>query len=585
MNNFIVHPCQTSITTIALPLSADGGCSLTTAGHSHVVMSETQLRALDLRNCPDIEIVDLQASTQVEIHVSVISCPRLRKIILPTHAKAYVHIDTDDQKPSLQVIGGVVQIDAAWIQGRFEKQAAPDTSWTFASIGTLEELQSWNCSADDHGLWVVVDSNDCSTLDLNPPESVTEVVFTQLNLLKHLRWFGNEKSSIDIRNAQVLRTIDIFTGCTQISLSASPKIALIEGSAHIKVGAKLLLNLQSGDVNGLHLNLPFTDITLVDSKIKKLVTYSPKICRLLRCYSLIKIHLPPTTVIECEGHTPQSLLKIASITVNESTINNALERIRMGDSQAWLNLRKIIPLASSSKQVPLMLKGLERAMELGCEIEDIWTTRVELYLRHVTRTKSFENIPEHQLMRGVKEWRWTMVSDLGADGWRADWRIWQRGVEANIKHLQKMTQYMVLSILGNKQAAGALLPWLLRDEPGQTEFLTAFFTALNKDFFRNDEAMHFKNCAKRAAIPAQNTPTHKELAKVAREYLCKVMPLENLIVELQTWLHHSPVETRILLVQLSVNPMRHNFGKMDSGRFHQLAKTLLLGGRLPEPVA
>jgi uncharacterized protein YjbI with pentapeptide repeats len=49
---------------ISIPLGSDMGCALTDASLTHAVMVEAQLRALDLRDCPNLQTINLRASIQ-----------------------------------------------------------------------------------------------------------------------------------------------------------------------------------------------------------------------------------------------------------------------------------------------------------------------------------------------------------------------------------------------------------------------------------------------------------------------------------------------------------------------------------------
>ena len=569
-------------TSVALPLSADGGCSLTQAGLQHVQMTDPQLRALDLRNCPDLALIDLRASTQPELHLSVIGCPRLQQIWLPNNGRAYVHIDTDRQKPALQIFGGLAHIDAAWRQGRLDKQAPDGEAWSFAAVGTLAQLQGLPVIETGHGLWVLIETPEQAVLDLNPPASVGEVLMLHSKALKHLRWWGKAQGCLDIRGATALRQIDMFSACDRLTLSACPALALVEGPADLEQNAKLSLHQGSGAAKGLHLNMRFSEATLVDSHVHRLVMFTPQVLRLLRCNALSQIKLSPGCTVECEGYTPPSLRDIATTVLDEGTVLHALARMKAGDAEAWPNLRTILPMASSVKMVPRMLKGLESAMDLGISMREIWETRLELYARHnFPRLQPQQKPSVQQLWQGSQAWNWKMASDLGHDGWRADWRIWQRGVEAGIKGLAKMQPVMLKGLVESPQATAALLPWLLRGEPGQMSFLSAALKLIAaKRRFRDTDG-HFRRAANAAAVVEQRTHERMVLAQSARHYLIKTLELDELITALELWLQHDPVGTRVVLLQLDVAPPRHRLNSTAYARFQQMTRTLLLGGRLP----
>jgi hypothetical protein len=549
---------------------------------THAQMIDPQLRALDLGDCPKLQSIDLRASTQPEIHLSVISCPLLSEIFLPKGARAYLHIEFGLEAPIMQIFGGVAHIDVAWQHGRFEKTTEGDKPWSFAILGSLEDLKSSSSSVYGKGLWVVTKPIQSELIDLVLPESVGSVLLSTPKGLKHCRIYSNCVFSLDIRNATELAHLEIFGSCANISLNACPSLHCIDGPNELGGRTKLALHNGSGASGLLRLNMQFTEVMIADSRISRLAMSKTTSLRLFRCYSLYKLNVPKDCDVECTSFTPPELIGIATTIFDEATLTHELDRIKSGNVDAWPILRALLPLASSDKFVPRVLKGLEAAMNLGVSIDEIWTTRLELYAQHkASQNRKPKQLSEQQLLLGTKEWAWSMASDLSHDGWRADWKIWNRANEAGIKDVRKMFPVMIDGFNKSTQASGALLSQLLNQaSPSDIRVLTAVFERLAKDPSQSNE--YSLTTARKCAILDPETPELSLLVKSAKDFICNELELKDLIVVLEGWLRADPVDTRVRLVQLGANPPRSGTRGMSIARFKQLTQTLLLGGRLVE---
>ncbi len=549
---------------------------------THARMIDPQLRALDLCDCPKLESVDLRASTQPEIHLSVISCPLLREILLPEGARAYLHIEFGVEAPVIRVYGGVAHIDVAWQHGRFEKTTEDGKPWSFAWLGSLEDLNRSPSPLFGRGLWAVSQPVQGELIDLVIPDSVGSVLLSTSKGMKRCRVYSNCIFTLDIRNASDLSHVEIFGSCANISLNACPSLHCIDGPNELAEDTKLALHNGSGGASGLRVNMPFTDVMIADSRIARLAMSPAKNLRLLRCYSLYKLNVPKDCEVECTSFTPPELIGIATTIFDEATLTHELDRIKAGNLDAWPILRALLPLASSDKLVPRVLKGLDAAMNLGVSIDEIWRTRLELYAQHkASQNRKPKQLSEQQLLLGTKEWAWSMASDLSYDGWRADWKIWNRADEAGIKDVRKMFPVMIEGINKSAQASGALLSQLLNQaSPSDIRVLTAVFEKLAKDPSQSNE--HSLTVARKCAALDRETPELSQLVKHAKDFICSELELKELITVLAIWLRTDPVDTRVRLAQLGANPPKNGTRGMSITRFKQLTQTLLLGGRLVE---
>ena len=565
---------------MSLPLGRDDGCALVQSGVTHAKITNSKLRALDLCDCSNLQSIDLTASSQSEIHLTVIGCPKLNEILLPENTRAYVHIEFGLNAPVMNIFGGVVHIDAAWQYGRFEKTIDGEVPWSFTVLGSLQDLQVGEFASCGQGLWVLSQPVKSTLIDLVIPAAVDSVLLATPSDLKHCRLYSDCVFSLDIRNASDLVHVEIFGSPANISFNDCPVLHCIDGPNELGEDTKLALHNGSGGASGLRVNMPFTDVMIADSRIARLAMSPAKNLRLLRCYSLYKLNVPKDCEVECTSFTPPELIGIATTIFDEATLTHGLDRIKAGHVDAWPILRALLPLASSDKLVPRVLKGLEAAMNLGVSIDEIWRTRLELYAQHkASQNRKPKQLSAQQLLLGTKEWAWSMASDLSYDGWRADWKIWNRAVDAGIKDVRKMFPVMIEGINKSAQASGALLSQLLNQaSPSDIRVLTAVFEKLAMDPSQSND--HSLTVARKCAALDHEASELSQLVKHAKDFICSELELKELITVLAIWLRTDPVDTRVRLAQLGANPPKKGTREMSITRFKQLTQTLLLGGRL-----
>ena len=94
-------------------LSVSGGITLTSQDLSVIRAGCADLKALDLYKCKGLKEIYLDCAA-VDVHICILGCPDLRKIVLPPGCNAYIHIDSGDVPPQLICEGIVASLDACW---------------------------------------------------------------------------------------------------------------------------------------------------------------------------------------------------------------------------------------------------------------------------------------------------------------------------------------------------------------------------------------------------------------------------------------------------------------------------------------
>jgi len=577
-------------TPISIPLGRDMGCALTDSSATHAVMVEDQLRALDLRDCPNLQTIDLRASTQHEIHLSVVGCPRLNEIFLPESSNSYIHIDWGTHEPVVQVWGGVAHIDTAWVGNRFEITKHKDQPWSYALIGSLKSLLSHQNTCRKNGLWVVSQPSDDQVLDLTVPDDVDSVLLTSFKKLEKLKITSSEPSSLDIRYCPKLGHLEAQGFYDSIVVTNSPSLAKISAVGTQSHVVQLKLHDSSGGTYALSIDLPADEIVIAGSGLSRLKITHETLLSLIGCYSLIDIDIPAESGVECVGFTPPRLIGVASSVFDEGVIKHGLEQIEAKQKDAWLVLRSQIPLGYAKDNVAKVLKGLRQALEVGISIEEVWEARMMLYARHKAPPKRQTKALLHQdLLRGLQEWNWTMATDLKIDGWRADFEIWGQAFEANIKGTRKMLPVMADGIVKKSDAGDMLLPHISCNlKPYEISLINAVIrrafdnNALRRQTLSASVGQMLFACSQLKCEQEMLS----DLARSAKDALCAALPLDDLLRVLQEWLKTDFVDAQTRALKLMTSPPDHGGHEMSTQEFQKLVTVLLMGGQIdiqPKP--
>ena len=579
-------------------LDPDQGLTLSLPAGPSYTLRHPGLRALDLRGCPTLEVLDLRASQQPELHLSVISCPLLRCIHLPQHGQALVHLDTGSHAPSLTLSGGLIQIDACWQGGRFMAQSGPQPPWQQALIGlpwqqTIEHAQAKPQAAI---LTVLLGATqDEPQLTLGPLPGHHALVLSQRPALRELSLQGLRLTSLSLQDAPRLEALALAADVqpAQVQLSACPRLHSLTGPAPV---GTLQMHTGCGGAAGLTVAWRVQHLVLADSRATQLHLAHPADVQLLRCSQMDRVELPPGSQLHCEGHVPPRLTGKVSVRVDESTLSACLQQLQSGAPQAWTQLQILLPLASSPRLAPGALGTLARAAAQQVPAEEVWHTRLALYARNqipAGRQATAASPSPQDMGQGRSAWRWKLLSDLAADGWRADVMLVLHAIAAGLPDASQLTPHMARDLWEQPEAATSLLPWLTRRaqlmQPACLDFLLAHLAHV-LHMARQHHGAGGSTYPQAALAMLETLRTlgeplarRSELASLAHRILLTWGQLRPLLEDLAASLPHHPVETRLHLVQLQTEPEPRGRAR-EMPYFRQAVQMLLLTGQLiPEP--
>jgi len=579
-------------------LDPDQGLTLSLPAGPSYTLRHPGLRALDLRDCPTLEVLDLRASQQPELHLSVIACPQLRCIHLPQNGQALVHLDTGPHAPCLTLSGGLIQIDACWEGGRFMAQSGSRHPWQQALIGlpwhqTIERAQATPQAA----ILTVLPgaTQDAPQLTLGPLPGHHALVLSQLPALRELSLHGLTLTSLSVHDAPRLQALTLGADVepAQVQLSACPRLHSLAGAAPV---GTLQMHTGCGGPSGLTVEWPVQHLVLADSRATQLHLAHLAEVQLLRCGQLDSIELPPGSQLHCEGHVPPRLSGKVSVRVDESTLSACLRQLQSGAPQAWTQLQILLPLASSPRLAPGALGTLARAAAQQVPADEVWHTRLALYARNqVPAGRQAPAAPPNpqDMEQGRSAWRWKLLPDLAADGWRADVMVLLHLINAGLPDASRLTPHMARDLWEQPEAAASLLPWLGRRaqlmQPACLDLLLAHLAhALHMARQYHGAMGNTHPQVARAMLDTLRTlneplARRSELASLARSVLLTWGELRPLLEDLAASLPFHPVETRLDLVQLQTEPEPRGRAR-EMPYFRQALQMLLLTGQLiPEP--
>ncbi len=570
-------------------LCADGGLSVRAWNRSTLTLTNPQIRALDLVDCPEMVEVDLRCSRQSEVHLSVRGCLNLRIIRLPARAVGILHIDAGSQPPQIEINGGVALVDACWHGGRFSKQARVDTGWSRVLIAPISQPEQASSGAERILRVITGTPGDALRIELQAPDDAPwDYLLTGMRKLEQLCCQGSALNSLEVLDAPKLADIELQAHVRHLLLKNCPSLHRLHGGFG---GQQLDLHERSGDPSGLAVDLPYPQATIADSRIARLSFMHVTSLSLLRCYEVRHAHLAKGSQAYCEGYLPSDLAAIAEFGIDESSIRHHLNKLSQGDLDAWRGFRGVLTAAKGTEMVAKALRGLAEAMHLGIDPAEVWQTRLELYARHRDRTlKANHAVAEASMAMGKQSWAWKMAPDLAADGWRAEWLIWRHCVEAGVTQAIEALPAMGADLLNRNDVIPHLMPWLIRspqiDWPQTVEFLIRLLTLAAKQeksgFASGDIGRELRLMMRPAMSATQASLRRQELALKVRAYLVAVLPADELLVLLSEWLATEPGSARTKILQLAADPPSwQRLGQMSTTDFRRAARTLILTGRLP----
>ena len=537
------------------------------------------LRAVDLCDSPHLQELDLRdLDGREDLHLTVQGCPSLAWLRLPEQGRAFVHIDGGEQRPALRIDAQLVQLDACWHGGKFMLQAERNAHWRSARIGPLSGLPPQGAQdepADTEEVRVVTGSTGGTSLVLTPSDGNRwrELLLIDLPELQQLRC-ELPMQRLTISQAPALQRFDLQAPVGHIEISGCERLEHITGAASTD---RLDLRGGSGARAGVEIDLAAGQIDLAGSPLRTLVLRQPSRLRLEQCLHLHKTELATGTRVWCVGHVPLSLDVVEMAEIDDGTFRRLQQACADGDLSAWKSLCHVLPMCRN-ELLPGVLMTLLKMLQSGIDAATVWKQRCRLAARLM--------VPSSRRRAGHRPaWRWSMPSDLGADGWRADWLLWQ-----GCRHLPdaaRMGAAMAADLCYQTEILDQMLGWWLhggKDQPAFPEFFTAMLVhARDRRPMPQPTRRYLVSLSISMLRPGASPVRHyPALRQAAHDFLLKHLPRCQVLALLAHQIRQDPVEVRGMLVRLLSDPPHQGDSRLSGPEFGQLARILILSGRLPE---
>lgn len=614
-----LHPVTS--THVGIRIAVDGGTSLAVpTGQSRLVLDLPELRALDLRDSPDLVELDVSAAAAA-FHLTVTGCPRLDRVKFPTAGSAIVHLDSGSRVPELVLEGGVAQVDACWAGGTFLLQAEDGAVWDGAHIG---RLNASGCRVEfagrGLGVWVGTD-RAVEVLVFDGGAAVQTLAFVGLGRTRQLVWTNTVGESGDARalyvlNAPALETIEIQRQLDHLVVEACPEVNHIVQVPAVTSGTgfgsgngsrldctsaasanadeerparQVQIRRGSGAQGGLTVNWHCDELIIVDSSIEHLTVVQPCELVLQRNWKLDQVSRVPLGSLTCEGLVPPALVGVAQVHADRGLLRALVERFRAGDTSVWPKLESTLAVACDRNHAALALQALVAVCEAGLAPAVAWPARMALYARHLAHRGNRVPRPltPEQIEAAKTSWAWGLATDLAEDGWRADWAIWLYCVA--LPDAADYSRSMIDSVLAINPATPAnLLSWLFRQPQNRPAPTQAWLAQLCRTAARPSKVGLGKGSMLRTAVdaflesPDHENPAFALLYEAAFEYTLRYQQPRAALEMLERQLRDEKRRTGARLHLLGL--LRDPPATVDAWNLpwiRSAARTLLLTHRLP----
>ncbi|MDZ7855083.1 hypothetical protein [Sphaerotilus sp.] len=528
------------------------------------------LRALDLSDSPHLQELDLRGLTGTdEVHLTVQGCPALRHVRMPESARAVVHLDGGDQTPEMLIEAQLALLDACWRQAKFMLDAADHRHppWQSARIGPAHapdetpqpvELRVLTGASSRAGGHLVLEPNVSwrTALVIDHPDLRS---LSCAQALSHLR----------ISQTPSLERLSLQASMGHVELIGCNRLLCLDGLGSAN---RLELGHQTGARAGLVIALPAQQVDLSDSHVTALTLHEPTTLTIENCLQLMRTSLGVGTKVNCTGHVPPDLVEVSEVHLNDGTFRRLQQACIAGDQSSWEQFQGLLKHCTQAL-LPGVLATLLEMLRAGIDPAVVWAHRCRL-ARRLMRDQNGRPVTDPYA------WRWAMALDLGADGWRADWLLWQ-----GCRHLPEARaamHQMVVDLCYQTHILEQMVSWW--QHTGQAavampEFLTAMFVHART---HRPMPLQTREWLTRTAKSLMRTPQMDAgLRRAAHDFLLKHLPRCHVLETLAEQITARPVEVRCALVRLLTDPPKQAGSSLSESEFRQLAQLLILSGRLP----
>ncbi|SFB87232.1 hypothetical protein SAMN05660443_0647 [Marinospirillum celere] len=577
---------------------------------------DPSIRNLDIWRAPLLKELDL-SWLHGGLHLTLVGCPRLQKILLPQGEPCVLHLDASDVKPGqelpLLIQGGIEHLDVRWQNATFMAQAPEDQPWQGAWVASSKELAAPSAleeAAPD--LLLLKGKVPAAEIEL-PGHSLSQVHWVHpQGLQRLLLQVGEKLQQVVIQGAEDLQHCQLEGSMKELRLEACPALSQL----HVAVDS---LNLHQVGAKSLQIQGRVEQLFVLQPSCQQLAVEKVLKADFSLSDGLKQVDLPTGCEVTCQGRVPASLRKTARVHVNEATVRQLLDEYAGGDSSVVEDLESLLPFMSSSEQLPSALRLLHELLLAGASPQWVWDLRMKISARHLGESRSKkskkdslrEAIKPNWLVTAKQNWRWHLPRDLGDDAWLLDWKIWLacREVQGVRKYARLFSEVMVNSTLASEdrhRQAGSgphfnqwLLHWLNTGDLAYPEVqqlcsrVLKSLMAINKPMnsvwnFGIAEPVkpllesRLLNQAQRFLATLDEEP---ELLLELHDYQVHSMPVREVLIYLQEQLKRQPEQTRVQILRLAVKPAEFWQGRASEMQLRSLPRqlrVLALTGQLPQ---
>ena len=403
-----------------LELTDAGGAFLhVPRGVTTATIASRDLRAIDLRDCPDLVHVDLSGCAP-GLHVTALACPSLVSLALPDHGPgAVLHIDFGPRLPELRATGRVADLDACWLDE--DHPPPPPGTWGAdhglgplrgrESRGPLSGISLGRPDAEpgDAEFVILYAGEAPSRLEL--PASAREVLLHEVVGLRTLAsGEGGDLRVVDLGSLPDLVELVGPVRARSLRFEDVPSLTLLEWTA----GRVVLV--RSGATSVVVENL-VDELVAVGSAIESLeARYTDRIS-LISCPSLGRLVAAPRAHLSLYGAAGLEEIEGAdTIEVKRVTLRDILGGSFRSDSRLATPALRWLGARHGPADTLDAIQVLHACALRGWDPGEVWEQRCALHARACL---------DRGLAEDALRWDWDFPTDLADRGWEADLRLWR----------------------------------------------------------------------------------------------------------------------------------------------------------------
>lgn len=451
----IIHlPSQSTDTAFQkLKLDRQGGARLDAGDRQYLRIRQQALRFLHIHAGARLQELDLSRCTS-GLDLTIDACPQLRLIRLPTTGRgAVLHLNADMAARPLEIIGMIQSLDACWHGNDFAIDAQTAPAFNGARIGNLRRRKS-----KDHD--VVIEHGDTVT---------EELVFTANPRLRQLVLLDAPNlRTLHLPETRALERVQL-SNCASLESIHGAMIRRLEAAGcptlqRINIsGHAVRLVAGTGAVEGIHIERPWTHLTITEAPIQVLHAPAAGQVLLRDCRNLREAHVSDQAAVTLSGSTQVALTALSQLRLDEGAISGLLVQAQAGEGQAQ---RMLEHWCGHARKPWEYLEALRALAAAKADPVYLWRLRCRLHARCNLNPNS---MPDDAgcLQYASTHWNWRLPSDRYLEGWESDLSLWLRArdILPELEHMLRLQPpLLAVAALARQLTRGLELARLLEDQ-------------------------------------------------------------------------------------------------------------------------